>query len=160
MYTLESQIDFRKLTALHWLRIVFLNRLCSFDANNMKQKGLLSDIVTILGKYGLLNVLEAYKRDSIFPGRLAWKNTIKMKIKEREEYMWHSQTLRPQFERFQRIHSDFDIHFVWFISKSIVQMISSLIGEADSVRLCENCNNGYVNVIDHCISECTYVHLE
>ena len=52
MYTIESEIDFRKLTILgqlcrlnidHWLRIVFLNRLCSYDANNMKQKGFISD---------------------------------------------------------------------------------------------------------------------
>ena len=44
--------------------------------------------------------------------------------------------------------------------KSIVQMISCLIDEADSVRLCANYNNSYVNIFDHCISECTYVHLE
>ena len=84
--------------------------------------------------------------------------------------MWHRWTLRPQFEQFKRIHSDFHTHFVWFTSKlkpklipaakSIVQMISCLIDEADSVRLCANCNNGYVNIIDHCISECTYVHLK
>ena len=45
MYTIESDIDFRKLTALghrcrlnidHWLGIVFLNRMCSFDENNKK----------------------------------------------------------------------------------------------------------------------------
>ena len=45
MYTIESEKVFRKLTILgqpcrlnidHWLRIVFLNRLYSFDANNMK----------------------------------------------------------------------------------------------------------------------------
>ena len=96
--------------------------------------------------------------------------TIQMKIKEREEYMWHSRTLRPQSERFKHIHSDFHIHFVLFISKmkpkllpaakSIAQMISCLIDDADSVRLCVNCNNRYVNIIYHCISECTYVHLE
>ena len=51
MYTIESETVFRKLTILgqlcrlnidHWLRIVFLNRLCSFDANNMKQKGFIT----------------------------------------------------------------------------------------------------------------------
>ena len=86
MYTIESEIDFRKLTILgqlcrlnidHWLRIVFLNKLCSYGANNMKQKGFIPDKVNILGKYGLLNVLEIYKRDSIFPGRLAWKKLLK-----------------------------------------------------------------------------------
>ena len=45
-------------------------------------------------------------------------------------------------------------------TNSIVQMISCLIDEADSVWLCANCNNGYANIVDHCISECTYVHLE
>ena len=52
VYAIESEIDFRKLTILgqlcrlninHWLRIVFLNRLCSYDENNMKQKGFISD---------------------------------------------------------------------------------------------------------------------
>ena len=58
------------------------------------------------------------------------ENTIKMKIKERKEYMWHSRTLRPQFERFKRIHSDFYIHFVWFISKmkpNLIQAAKSLV---------------------------------
>ena len=86
MYTLKSEIDFRKLTVLgqlcrlnidHLLRILFLNRQFSFDANNTKQEGFISDIINILGKYDLLNVLEAYKRDSIFPGRLAWKILLK-----------------------------------------------------------------------------------
>ena len=35
-----------------------------------------------------------------------------------------------------------------------------LIDESDSVLLSANCNNSYVNSIDHCISECTYAHLE
>ena len=70
MYTIESEIYFRKLTILgqlcrlnidHWLQIVFLNRLCSFDANNTKHKCFISDIVNILGKYGLLKVLVVYK---------------------------------------------------------------------------------------------------
>ena len=80
----------------------------------MKQNCFISDLVNILGKYGLLNVLEAYtcKRGSIFPGRLAWENTIEMKIKGREEYLWHSLTSQTQFGRFKRIHSDFNIHFV------------------------------------------------
>ena len=81
-----------------------------------------------------------------------------------------SLTLLPQCERFKSLHSDFHIYFVWFISKMksklipaaklIVLMISCLIDEADSVRTCANCNNSYVNIIYHCISECTYFHLE
>ena len=27
-------------------------------------------------------------------------------------------------------------------------------------RLCYKCNKNYVNVVDHCISECPYLHLE
>ena len=32
--------------------------------------------------------------------------------------------------------------------------------DADNARLCYRCNMNYVNIIDHCISECPYVHLE
>ena len=60
------------------------------------------------------------------------KNTIKMKIKERKEYMWYSRTLQPQFERFKRIHSDFHMHFVWFISK----LKPKLLPAAKSICVC------------------------
>ena len=29
-----------------------------------------------------------------------------------------------------------------------------------SLVVCDRCNMNYVNIIDHCISECPYVHLE
>ena len=93
---------------------------------------------------------------------------IRKKIHEREEYLWHSRTL--QFHRFKRIHSNIGIHFGWAFSKnypklttaaiSITQMISFLAIDADNARLCCKCYTNYVNIVDHCISECPCVHLE
>ena len=179
IYSIESEIDFRKLILFgqlcrlnfeHWLRVVFLNRLCTYSMNGSKQTGFIPDIVSILGKYCLLDVFTAYKRDGVFPSRLTWNRRVRKKIQEREEYLWHSQTLQPEFSRFKRIHCNYTIHFAWTLSKnypkltsaarSLIQMTSFLTIDADNARLCYRCNMNYVNIIDHCISECPYVHLE
>ena len=39
-------------------------------------------------------------------------------------------------------------------------MTSFLTIDADNARLCYRYNMNYVNIIDHCISKCPYVHLE
>ena len=74
IYSIESEIDFRNLILFgqlcrlnfeHWLRVVFLNRLCTYSMNDSKQTGFIPDIVRILGKYGLLDVFTAYKRDCL-----------------------------------------------------------------------------------------------
>ena len=172
-------IDFKKLILFsqlcrlnfeHWIRVVFLTRVCSYTINGTKPIGFFPDIVSILRKYGLLDVLTAYKREGVFLSRLTWNKRVWKKIKEREEYLWHSRTLRPEFNRFERIYSSYGIHFVWTLSKnypklitaakSIPQMISFLAIDADNVRLCYKCNIYYVNIANHCISECLCVHSE
>ena len=179
IYSIESDIDFRKLILFgqlcrlnfeNWLRVVFLNRLCTYSMNGSKQTGFIPDIVSILGKYGLLDVFKAYKRDGVFPSRLTWNRRVRKKIQEREEYLWHSRTLQPEFSRFKRIHCNYTTHFAWTLSKnytkltsaarSHIQMTSFLTIDADNAQLCYRCNMNYVNIIDHCISECPYVHLE
>ena len=74
----------------HWIRVVFLNRVYSYSINGTKQIGFIPDIVSILGKYGLLGVLTAYQTDGVFPSRLVWNKRVSKKIQEREEYLWHS----------------------------------------------------------------------
>ena len=81
----------------HWIRVEFFNRLCTYTINDTMQIGYIPDIVSILGKYGLLDVLTAYKRDRVFPSRLTWNKRVRKKIQEREEYLWHSRTLQPEF---------------------------------------------------------------
>ena len=85
--------------------------------NGSKQIGLIPDIVSILGKYGLLDVLTEYKRDGVFPSRLTWNKRIRKTMQEREEYWWHSRRLQPEFSRFKRINSNYTIHFAWTLSK-------------------------------------------
>ena len=45
-------------------------------------------------------------------------------------------------------------------ARSLIQMTSFLTIDADNARLCYRCKMNYVNIIDHCISECPYVQLE
>ena len=72
IYSIESEIDFRKLILFgqlcrlnfeHWLWVIFLNRPCTYCINDSKQTCFLPDIGSILGKYGLLDVFTAYNRE-------------------------------------------------------------------------------------------------
>ena len=91
IYSIESEIDFRKFNLFgqlcrlnfeHWLRVVFLNRLYTCSMTGSKQTVFIPDIVSILGKYGLLDVFTAYKRDGVFPSRLTWNKRIRKTIQE------------------------------------------------------------------------------
>ena len=134
IYSIESEIDFRKLILFgqlcrlnfeHWLRVVFLNRLCTYSMNDSKHTVFIPDIVRTLGKYGILDVFTAYKRDGVFPSRLTWNKRIRKTIQERKEYLWHSRTLQPEFSRFKRIHCNFTIHFAWTLSKNYPKLTSA-----------------------------------
>ena len=92
-FSIESEIDLKKLILFgqlcrlnfeHCIRVVFLNRVCSYSINGTKQIGFIPDIVSILGMYGLLDVLTAYKRDGVFPSRLTWNKRVRKNIQERE----------------------------------------------------------------------------
>ena len=62
IYSIESEIDFRKLTLFgqfcrnisnYWVHDCFYRRLASFTINNVSQKGYIPDIFKIMEKYGL-----------------------------------------------------------------------------------------------------------
>ena len=86
----------------------------------------------------------------------------------RELYQWHCQTSQPDFARCRRIVPAFHVQYFWILSnrspkvvnacKSAIQMISCIL-DCD-VQLCCKCNFLYKNVVDHCISECKYLHSE
>ena len=177
-YTVESEIDFKKLILFgqfcsprldHWLRFVFLNILTSFSMNGAKQTGYIPDIVSLLRKYNLLDILETYKKESTFPSKLSWKKLVKCRLQEHELRLWHNRISNPEFSRFRRIHGNLQTHSLWLLSKqkpkltvacrSVIQMLSNVICD-DDIRLCYKCGKYYHNVVDHIISECSYLHWE
>lgn len=111
--------------------------------------------------------LKRIKNDNVFPSKFSWKKLIKHKIQESELSMWHDRTSQPEFDRFKRVHSSFKVHYFWKLSKqkpnlliackSIMQMISCIVGDSANASICHKCNRVYVNIIDHCISECERV---
>ena len=120
---------------------MFFNRVSSYGTNGTKQTGFIPDIVSLFGKYHLLDVSETYIKESVFPSKLIWKKIIKHRIHEHELYLWHSRTLQPEFSRFKRVHNNFRTHYVWIISrdkpkllpacKSVIQMISNVVSVAE-----------------------------
>ena len=95
---------------------------------------------------------------------------IRKKIQESKEYFWHNRTLQLDFDRVKLIHSNYEVRFVWALSKnylklttaarSITQMIFFPGIDADNACLCCKCNMNDVNIVDHCISECPCDHVE
>ena len=180
IYSIESEIDFKKLILFgqlcrlnfeHWIRVVFLNRVCSYSINGTKQIDFIPDIVSILGKYSLLDVLTAYRRDGVFPSRLTWNKREGRRYRNVKSIcgiVRHcSQSLTDSnayivimafilFGPFQKKKYP----KLTTAAKSITQMISFLAIDADNARLCYKCNMIYFNIVDHCISECPCVHSE
>ena len=76
---IESLICYLELNFEHWIRVEFFNRLCTYSINDTKQTRFIPDIVSILGEYGLLDGLTAYKRDGVFPSRQTWNKRVRKK---------------------------------------------------------------------------------
>ena len=106
--------------------------------------------------------------NSIFPSKISWTRHVRCEINNRELYQWYCRTSQPDFARFRRIVPAFHVHYFWILSnrspkvvnacKSAIQMIGCIL-DCD-VQLCCKCNLLYKNVVDHCISDCTYLHSE
>lgn len=98
------------------------------------------------------------------------KKMVKLKIQERELMLWHERTSQPEFDRFKRIHNTYGVNYFWKISKqnpkfltackSVVRIISCFISSNVDTDVCCKCSKGYTNIVDHCISECAYLHSE
>ena len=62
---------------------MFLNRLTSYIAEfNHRQEGFIPDIVRLLEKYELSDILSTYVENGTFPTSYAWKRLLKSKLYE------------------------------------------------------------------------------
>ena len=180
IFPIEIDIDFRKLTPFGqfcrlnsniWVKTVFLNRLTSYIAKcNHKQEGFVPDVVRLLEKYQLIDILYTYIEKGTFPTSFAWKRLLKSKLHHSAISTWNSRTLTHDFCRFRDIHFEYTPHWVWYLSKerrnllfpsfSLIQMISHLAEMSMDNKFCLYCNVYYNNTVDHCINTCTYLGLE
>ena len=87
--SLESEIDFKKLTLLGQLchlssdflsKDIFNNRLIRFIDNPHNKYGFFPDLYRILQKYDLVNFLSNYVTYGIFPTKYHWKTVIRDSI--------------------------------------------------------------------------------
>ena len=116
VFPIETDIDFRKLTIIgQFCRLnsdirvkrMFLNRLTSYIAErNQRQEGFVPDIVRLLEKYELSDILSTYVENGTFPTSLAWKRLLKSKLHQSAISTWDSRTLTHDFNRFRTIQSD------------------------------------------------------
>ena len=92
VFLIETDIEFRKLTLFGqfcrlnsdiWVKKMCLNRLTSYIAEfNHRQEGSVPDIVRLLEKYELRDILSTYAENGTFPTSYAWKRLLKSKLYE------------------------------------------------------------------------------
>ena len=130
---------------------MFLVRLTSYIAEfNHRQEGFVPDIVRLLEKYELRDILSTYVENGTFPTSYAWKRLLKSKLYESEIYTWDSRTLAHDFNRLRTMHSEYTPHWAWYLSKerrtlllpsiSFIQMISQLTEMPMDSKFCMYCN--------------------
>ncbi|MCG8048280.1 MAG: reverse transcriptase family protein, partial [Candidatus Thiodiazotropha endolucinida] len=179
VYSIESEIDFRKLNLLgqlcrvksnSWLKLAFLSRLASYNVYKDIQLGFIPEIVRILDKYDLKYYLDAFLQNNVFPNRLTWKRLVKHRIHSNEINLWQARLSSPELHRFSLLHNEYIPHRFWIISyehprlmpcyKSVVQMIASVSNNFTDQITCFNCGVLYENIVDHCLHDCLYVEAE
>ncbi|MES9994111.1 MAG: reverse transcriptase family protein [Candidatus Thiodiazotropha sp.] len=179
MYSLESEIDFRKLNLFGqlcrndtqcWITPLFRSRLKSYFENKYDQKGFLPDIIKLLEKYGLIQYIEVFRTENVFPGKFAWKRLLRQSICQNEVAMWHDRMNSSDFSLFYRLHNVHEPHYLWRTAKeypqyfhcykSVMQMIATISNNFTGPFICSYCNSHYDNRVFHCIYECSYLKNE
>ena len=168
IYSIESEIDFRKLTLFGqfcrnisncWVHDCFYRRLASFTINNASQKGYIPDIFKIMEKYGLTVHFNIYEKTNTFPSKIRSKHLVKHRIHERDLSSWKTRLSAPEFDRFRLLHTEYSPHVLWIYSKenccylaasiSCVHMIAKVVGNPFCNPVsCTQCSTNYDNVVD------------
>ena len=176
---IETAIDKTKLKFFHKLlnmdpqmipKQIFIRRLNMIArCQPIVQTGFSADIVNILKKYGLLQIIQPilkYMNTCNLPTKNQWKKTINQTIDNhahaaRIERM-HAVT---DFRRFSELHPNNQIAHIWTIPRTtnelfMVDFVASLwvhpILEHPSV--CQHCEMLYVDIIQHIVTLCPLTH--
>ena len=179
VYSLESEIDFKKLNLFGqlcrcdtqcWITPFFRSRLESYFENRYDQTGFFPDIMKLLEKYGLIQYIDVFQAENVFPGKFAWKRLLRQKICQNEVAIWHDRMNSSDFSLFYRLHNVHEPHYLWRIAKqypqyfkcfkSVIQMIAGISNNFIGPFICSYCNRHYDNLVYHCIHDCSYLTIE
>lgn len=112
--TIASEINKRKLVFLQKLatmsptlraKQLFIFKLYAYLANPNVGCGFTLDKIKLLKKYNLNDVLQSYVRDKQFPGKYAWKSTLRKHVNDQTLADWQQRTIHDKdFIRFRELN--------------------------------------------------------
>ncbi|CAB4026160.1 Hypothetical predicted protein, partial [Paramuricea clavata] len=183
LLSVEAEIDKRKLYFLGRLinmgagapcRRVFFIRLLRWKWNcGKKLTGFVPDIVEILAKYDLLQVLITYILTNDFPIKTLWKKTVNKHVREQYDRVWRQKISKNnQLYLYSKVHTKNEVSHWWIIARknpSFMKEINNvirLICGSYKVRgkrvdhpntyidYCDSCNRNYLNPVNHALLYC------
>ena len=184
LLTIEAEIDRRKLYFLGRLilmsygiacRRIFLVRLTRWKWNSTnKMKGFLPDIVRILHKYDLMDILTEYILLDRFPSKYLWKKIVREHVYAHHNRQWQDKiNSHEQLAMFAEIHPVNEVSPWWLLAdknpdylEQINDVLRLLCGSF-KIRVnrvnrpevysdhCDICNNDYVNPVEHVLLHCS-----
>ena len=169
---------FRRLCHLHdgmLAKQVFIKRLCMWDASNKTgQTGFIPDVARLFDKYNLLNHLDKYIKDGIFPNKYHWKLSVESVLanytstKEKDlcnndsELQFYRQLCLFKGKCGNIVYNNAQLHIIWQLvptNRHIRFQLIFLASLCTVVRskprkICEYCDLMYDHFLIHLLTSC------
>ena len=179
MVPIEHEINKRKLQLFGQLcnlpndnriKILFTTRLMQFKLKPSNARGFMPDIYQLLGKYDLIDELNTYTNEGIFPSLKTWKMTIKYQINKRAEIECINRISSDQSTKlFLKIHNTITPCSIWYfgqqyrnylpLCKTLMIIIGKMFSRPYTV-ICPECNLTTDNIVEHMILRCNTKEVE
>ena len=128
-------------------------------------KGFIPDIIHILCKYNLSDILNMYVSSNTIPSKYSWKVRIKSTISANEHTLWRSRIDSDlDFGRFKHIHLNIEPAIIWtfprnrhelYLSHQVAQLW--ICRSNNDVTVCGHCEQIVTDKMRHIISDCLLV---
>ncbi len=125
-------------------------------------RGITGEMITICKKYELMEHVNHYLKDGVFPEKRPWKYIIEDKIKNTVYKKFNNQTTEDDYKRFKCIHPDPpQVNPVWSVAKAKPYMVHICMQVAKLIAypsynelLCEFCGSLNEDILLHCAMHC------
>ena len=175
MLPMEAEIDKRKLVFFGQLcrldtnttvKKMFANRLCEYNNCPIRVKGFIPDLVRIVSKYSLTDVLTTFSSTGVFPSKYTWKRLVSSSVKSKHAFLLQSRVMADvtmcDYSIIQSL-SELKPCQVWLASKSNRNMLSKshavikltvLLFSKSYVCRCRKCQRLTDNIAIHLALYC------
>ena len=133
-----------------------------------RNRGFITDVVSVLNKYGLYRYLKDFTTTCTFPPKRQWKQLCKSTLFAYEQTNWRARLYsNDDFFRFREIHQKLEPGNMWLTALEQPNTIESMTFLAklcckpksgESIN-CSSCDESFTDELYHKVFECTNVDI-